>query len=94
MNFGIRLRLVEEWRIVRKRWSFIFSSFGTAILGYLTIAPDAIISAWNYLPDDIKAYVPQKYALFIPLVLFVLGLVSQYIKQQKLRNLDGTPKRN
>ncbi len=94
MNFGIRLRLVEEWRIVRKRWSFIFSGIGTAILGYLTVAPDAIITVWSYLPEDIKGLVPTKFALYIPLVLFILGLISQYIKQQKLRNPDGTPKRD
>lgn len=85
MTFGIRLRIVDDWPIIRKKWSFIFNTIGTAILGYLTIAPDAITTAWAYLPEDIKAFVPVKYSLYIPLVLFVLGLLSQYIKQAKLR---------
>lgn len=87
----IRLRLLDEWRLVWKKWSFIFNSIGASLLGYLVIAPDAIIHAWAFLPDDVKAYVPVKYSLYIPLVLFVLGLISQYVRQDKLRKeKDGT----
>lgn len=89
MTFGIKLTLVDQWQLVRKKWSFIFNSIATTLLGYLTIAPDAIIQVWTYLPDDIKGYVPVKFALFIPLALFILGLVSQFIKQQKLDALKA-----
>jgi hypothetical protein len=81
---GIRLKLIEDWKLVRKKWSFIFNTIGTSLLAYLTIAPDAIIQAWNFLPDDMKSFVPVKYSLYIPMILFVLGILSQYIKQQKL----------
>ena len=81
---GIRLKLIADWKLVRKKWSFIFNAIGTSLLAYLTMAPDAIVQAWNFLPEDMKAFVPVKYSLYIPMILFILGILSQYIKQQKL----------
>lgn len=95
MNLGIRVRLTNQWQIIWKKWSVRFNALGVAVLGYLTLAPDAITQVWTMLPDDVKAFVPVKFGLYIPLAMFVLGLISSYIKQEKLekeriqREYDG-----
>jgi hypothetical protein len=86
---GIRLRLIDHWNLIYKQWSFIFTSIGTALLGYLTLAPDAIINLWLVLPTEVQNLVPEKFALYIPLVLCILGWFSKYIKQQKLDDLKA-----
>lgn len=84
MFTGIRLKLIDNAALVRKKWSFILNSIGTVIFGILLTVPDAVITIWNSLPDEVKQMVPPKYVYFVPLVIYVLGLVSQYVKQQKL----------
>lgn len=92
---GIRLRLISYWQIIWKKWSVRLNALGIAVLGYLTLAPDAITQVWLMLPDDVKSYVPVKFSLYIPLIMFVLGLLANYIKQEKLeqerkqREYDG-----
>ena len=81
---GIRLRLISYWQIVWKKWSVRLNAIGIALLGYLALAPDAITQVWLMLPEDVKAFVPVKFSLYIPLVMFILGLLANYIKQEKL----------
>lgn len=85
---GIRLRLIEQWRSFWRMWSLRFTALGTALLGWITVSPDVITSAWNSLPDEIKAYIPQEYLMYVTLTLFVLGMVSRLIKQEKLPTPD------
>lgn len=86
MNIGLRLRLIEHWNLIWKKWSVRFTALGVALYGYLLAAPDAIIGMWSMLPEEFKSVLPVDYAKWIPFTLFVLGLLSQYVKQQKLEN--------
>lgn len=86
---GIRLRLIDHAKLVHKQWSFIFTSIGTVLYGWALIAPDAVITLWNSLPLEVQHLVPEQYAPFIPLTLFILGLFSKYVKQRKLDELKA-----
>lgn len=94
MFTGIRLKLIDNANLVIKKWSFIFNSIGTVALAYLTLAPDAIITMYNALPDELKSYIPVKYSLYVTLTLYILGLISQYVKQQKLEALKNKDDKN
>lgn len=86
---GIRLRLIDHWNLIHKQWSFIFTSIGTVIYGWAVVAPDTVIHIWNSLPAEVQHLIPEQYAPYIPLALFLLGLFSKYIKQQKLDDLKA-----
>ena len=78
------MKLIEQWRSFWRMWSLRFTALGTALLGWITLSPDIIIAAWANLPDEIKAYIPQQYLMYITIGLFVLGMVSRLIKQESI----------
>lgn len=80
----IKFKLIEEWQNFWKLWSLRFTSMGTALLGYIIASPDAITNAWQSLPDDVKQYIPQNYLMYITIGLFVLGMFSRVVKQERL----------
>lgn len=51
-------KLVPEWRAWWKLWSMRLGLIATAALTYLLAAPDALQSALNALPPDIRATLP------------------------------------
>lgn len=83
---GIRLRLIDTWKSFWRMWSIRFTAIGTALLTYLIASPDMILSAWNVLPADLKAFIPVDYSLYISIALLVLGIISRIIKQEKIPN--------
>ena len=78
------LKLIEQWRLFWRMWSIRFTALGTILLGWITASPDIILNAWLSLPDEIKSYLPQEYLMYITIALFILGMVSRIIKQDKL----------
>jgi len=80
----IKLTLIDSAKSFYKMWSIRFTAMGTALLGYISISPDIISSAWNNLPAEIKGYLPQEYLMYVTIGLFILGMFSRVIKQEKL----------
>ena len=78
------LKLIEQWRLFWRMWSIRFTALGTVLLGWITASPDIITAAWNSLPDEIKSYIPQEYLMYVTISLFILGMFSRIIKQDKL----------
>jgi len=87
------MKLIEQWRSFWRMWSLRFTALGTVLLGLITASPDIITLAWANLPVEMKAYIPEQYLMYITIALFVLGMVSRIIKQEKIPTVkaeDGT----
>ena len=82
----MQVRLIKQWRSFWRMWSLRFTALGTVLLGLITTSPDIIIAAWNALPAELKQYIPQQYLMYVTIGLFILGMVSRVIKQEKLHN--------
>jgi hypothetical protein len=65
-------------------WSVRFTTLGTALLAWIVASPDILLSAWNVLPAELKSIIPADYLLYITIGLFVLGIFSRVIKQEKI----------
>ena len=78
------LKLIEQWRLFWRMWSIRFTALGTVLLGWITASPDIITAAWTFLPGEIKSYIPQEYLMYVTISLFILGMFSRIIKQDKL----------
>ena len=81
----IRIKVYDYWQTVWRKWSVRFNAIGILILGYALSAPDTAIRLWAILPDELKSKVPSNYSIYISLCFFTLGLISNYIKQEKLQ---------
>jgi len=85
----MQVRLIEQWRSFWRMWSLRFTAMGTVLLSWITMSPDILIAAWANLPDEVKAYIPQQYLMHVTIALFVLGMVSRLVKQEKLNAQGG-----
>lgn len=78
------LEFVSHAKLLWKTWSIWLGSLGTTLTAIFYTFPDAAISAWSYLPDDIKSSLPPTVVSFIGPFLMFMGLLSQFVKQRKL----------
>jgi hypothetical protein len=79
------VKFLEEWRQWHRLWSVRLNLIGSALLSFLLAFPDVAVGAWNALPADMKAMLPERFAMFIPLAFFGLSMFARFVKQEKLR---------
>lgn len=84
---AIKAKIVDDWRLVWRKWSFRFTVIGTAITSFLVAFPDSALTAWAMLPAELKAVIPPKYMPFVGIAFYVLAMASKYAKQAKLDEL-------
>jgi hypothetical protein len=77
------MKLIDGWRQAWRLWSVRLSAIGAILMGWAALAPDALLQAWNALPADVQALLPEKVGNAIPFLLFVGTLVSRFIPQPK-----------
>lgn len=89
------VEFVSHARLLFRAWSVWLSGIGAALGVYLMSAPDAIITAWNMLPPDLKSMLPANIAQYVSYLLVVLGIVAQFVRQKRLnekkQQLDKQP---
>ncbi|AIX74676.1 hypothetical protein C3374_14175 [Pantoea sp. PSNIH4] len=89
------VEFVSHARLLFRAWSVWLSGIGAALGVYLMSAPDAIITAWNMLPPDLKSMLPVNIAQYVSYLLVVLGIVAQFVRQKRLsekkEQLDKQP---
>lgn len=78
------LEFVSHAKLLFKAWSVWLSSAGTLLGLYLLDAPDALLGVWRILPDDLKSVLPVNFSQYLSYVLIALGVISQFIRQNKL----------
>jgi hypothetical protein len=77
------MELINGWRQAWRLWSVRLSALGALLTGWALLAPDAMLQAWQALPNDLRAMVPTKIADAIPTILFVATIVARLIPQPK-----------
>lgn len=78
------LEFVAHARLIFKTWSFWLCNTA-ASLGAIALAlPDQVLQFWSSLPAEIKAMLPPNVLSQASVYLLVLGVISQFIRQQKL----------
>jgi uncharacterized membrane protein len=78
------MTLIEGWRAWWRMWSIRFVAAGTLLVSYIAAVPDAVYLAWSNLPTEFKSFIPQNYLMYISIGLFVIGMFSRVVKQEKL----------
>ncbi|USU06281.1 hypothetical protein NF699_06370 [Sphingomonadaceae bacterium OTU29LAMAA1] len=77
------MKLIDGWRQSWRLWSVRLSAIGAVLMGWAALTPDALLQAWNALPDDVQALVPEQVGKAIPFLLFLAALVARLIPQPK-----------
>lgn len=72
-----------EAKVWYKLWSTKLAAIGVVLAGAATMAPEAMHTAWDMLPPDLKAMIPPRFAQVLSYVFFVAAVLSKYIKQPK-----------
>lgn len=79
-----KLEFVSHARLLWKTWSVWFGTLGTTLTALFMAVPDAAITAWTYLPDDIKSTLDPAVVKMVGPFLMFMALLSQFVKQHKL----------
>ncbi|ATA17897.1 hypothetical protein EDC48_1182 [Gibbsiella quercinecans] len=80
-----RLEFVTHARLLFKTWSVKLGIAGALIGGWAQSFPDAALHAWTILPPDIKSILPPNIVAMLSPALVVLAVLSQYVRQPKLK---------
>lgn len=83
MTNRVKVELIDDWRLFWRFWSVRLGIIGTALTGILVAFPDAALYAWNILPSDLKAAIPERYVPLIGVGVFVLSLFARLVKQKR-----------
>ena len=78
------LEFVAHAKLLFKAWSVWLGTAGAALSASAALLPDSFLSAWNVLPPDIKAILPQNLQSVIGSTLMAAAVISQFIRQKKL----------
>lgn len=79
-----KLEFVSHARLLWKTWSVWLGTLGTTLTALFMAAPDAAITAWAYLPDDVKSTLDPAIVKMVGPFLMFMALLSQFVKQRKL----------
>ncbi|CUS06511.1 holin [Acinetobacter phage Loki] len=78
-----KIQLIDD---VRRIWKFI-SVWLIIVAGFVQsifiVAPDAILTTWNLLPQELKDTIPPQYVQFITVIILVFAIVGRAIKQKR-----------
>lgn len=80
------MKTIVKWRRLLKYWSVQLKIAAAALLTFITLVPEFVVTLWAQLPDGVKEAIPPKYAPLLSVVMIALSIVAQNIKQKKLRD--------
>ncbi|MDS7879479.1 DUF7940 domain-containing protein [Klebsiella pasteurii] len=80
-----RLEFVSHAQLLLKTWSVRLGAAGALVGVWAQSFPDAALHAWAMLPPDIKGILPPNVVAMISPALVVLAILSQYVRQPKLK---------
>ncbi|HEX8384170.1 MAG TPA: hypothetical protein VF592_12435, partial [Sphingomonas sp.] len=75
--------MIANWRQSWRLWSVRVSALGAVLATTAAAAPDALISAWQSLPEEIRYVVPEHVGRWITPVLFAASLAARILKQRE-----------
>lgn len=80
-----RFKTVDEIKVWWKLWSIRLGALGTVITSWLVAFPDQALNMWAMMPYEVRQYIPAQYMPMIGIFMFVLSMLSRFIKQKNLR---------
>ncbi|EJO51077.1 hypothetical protein BURMUCF2_1824 [Burkholderia multivorans CF2] len=80
-----KITLADNWRTLHRRGTVIVSG----AFAVVTAAGPAIVDAWNSMPADLKALLPQGVQRYAALFAFVLILVVRYTSVRRVSPPDA-----
>lgn len=78
------LEFVHHANLLFKTWSVWLASLGSAISAWVQSFPDSAMRAWQLLPPDVKAIIPQNYLGMIGAFMVAMAVIAQFIRQPAL----------
>ncbi len=78
------MKLVDNARHWWRFWSVRLAAAGSALQALLTWWPEAGLALWNAMPVEVKALLPAKAVMTLPLILFLTAIVARLVRQPKL----------
>lgn len=78
------MKLDPEYKTWPKRMSTWFEAAAIALFTLITVAPDAITSAYLLLPPDVRTTIPQEWIKWVGIFLIACGSISKIIQQPGL----------
>jgi hypothetical protein len=82
----MKIALADNWRELHKRSTVIAASAFAA----LTAFGPTLIDAWNMVPSDLKAALPEGTARWVSVTAFLLMIFFRYTKiERKKEDDDG-----
>ena len=76
------MKMIENWRHSWRLWSVRVSAAGAIVATAAAAAPDALLSAWQALPTDLQALVPEQLGRWVTPALFAGSLAARLLKQR------------
>ncbi|HDR9834718.1 TPA: hypothetical protein QDC51_001482 [Burkholderia multivorans] len=80
-----RITLADNWRTLHRRGTVIVSS----AFAIVTAAGPAIIDAWNSMPADLKALLPQGMQRYAAVIAFLLVVLVRYTSVRRVPPPDA-----
>jgi hypothetical protein len=79
-----KITLADNWRTLHRRGTVIASG----VFAIVTAAGPAIVEAWNSMPADLKALLPQGVQRYMAVAAFLLILVIRYTAVRRVSTPD------
>ena len=77
-------KIVWDWRLIWRTWSFRFDVIAACLIGVLTAMPDWFVEVWNLLPMEFRNAIPEQHRPLVGLFFILLAMLSRFIRQNKL----------
>ncbi|MFE0584822.1 DUF7940 domain-containing protein [Pantoea vagans] len=89
------VEFVSHTRLLFKAWSVWLASLGSMLSAWVQSFPQNALDAWNVLPPDVKALLPQNYLGLIGAFMVAMGVIAQFVRQKTLneqkQQMDAQP---
>jgi len=89
VHYG-RVAVVNHARLLLKTWSVWLASGGSALTAWVQSFPDAALTAWSSLPEDVKSYLPHNFLGMTGAFMVAMAVMAQLIKQKNLSKQRDT----
>ena len=76
------MKLIDGWRQSWRLWSVRLSALGALLMAAALGSPDALLAAWNIMPDEVRSLVPDRISSWIAMALFATTIGVRLIRQR------------
>jgi lysozyme len=82
------MKLIPDWRLSWRLWSVRLAAIGALLSALAAGAPDALLTAWNALPDEVRMLIPASIGRWLSSALFLLAMIARLVRQAPKEGSD------